>query len=216
MYSPNKHNQFYIIHIMPTKSHKTIQGRCYALRSTGNATVTAMREDTTYTLASHSGQEAEVYFTAIGAEVSITASDPYVLQELFNAAPLASAGAGGGTSIEYTGIMPVEYLYSDNRLLKGGVMYKIDALTDLDMSPYSLPTEAAKCVTCELIVDTTYTNTESLDPAMILWPESWEWVSGIGTTGSAPPLEGGKHYYFAIRTVMGKTVINHYLTTDQA
>ncbi len=201
---------------MPTQLHKTIQGRGYALRSTGNATVTATRDDTTYTLASHTGQEGEVYFTAIGTEVSITASDAYVLQELFNAAPLASAGAGGGISTESSGVMPIEYLYWSNAKLKGGVMYKIDALTDLDMSPHSLPAENNECVTCELIVDTTYTNTESLNPAMISWPESWEWVSGIETTGSAPPLEGGKHYYFAIRTVMGKTVINHYLTTDKA
>ncbi len=198
---------------MAINTHETIPGRSYCIRATSSTTVTTTREETTYTLATHPGDGSELYFTAISPEIEVDSAGKYAIQELFSAAPLAFAG-GGGSSLESSGIAPIEPLNWDEPELKGGVMYDVSALTDLWLADFTLPAPADQCVTCELMVDTSHTSTESLDPTQILWPESWEWVSGIETTGSAPTLEGGKHYYFAIRTVMGKTVINHYLTTD--
>ncbi len=176
----------------------TFVGNAYVITTASGCTVST--PEGVVMLEAAKGQSS---FVAISAQAVISDDDAVVTEAGFSVASF-SCGGGGLTTLEagVLRVMPIEGVTE----LEGGVMYFVTASESLDLSTVSLPAEDEECVTCELAL-------EYPEGAMVLWPASWQWVSGVGI-GSAPTLTVGKTHYFAIRTVNGETVINLYLTTD--
>ncbi len=184
--------------------YRTMPGKSYLLRATAPTTISCLIAGELHPIATASNEQ-EVYFTASTASVQVETQGDYVIQELFSPAPFI-AGGGGGFSPFESGLLQLKPI-PDDMELNGGIMYTITADEALDLSGLTLPAEADECATCELALDYPAA-------AMVLWSESWSWCNGNNVSGNAPTLEAGKRYFFAIRTVMGETVINHYLTSD--
>ncbi len=179
----------------------TFVGKAYVITTAEGCTVST--PEGLLMLTAPKGQSS---FVGIDSAVVISDDAAVVVEVSFNVAPFAFAGGGGGVPLFESGVLRVAPLV-EGMTLQGGIMYTVTADEALDLSGLTLPAEADECSTCELVLD--YTS-----ESMVLWPESWAWVNGVEVSGDAPALQAGKRYFFAIRTVMGETVINHYLTSD--
>lgn len=94
----------------------------------------------------------------------------------FSFAPVAVSGGGGS-------LAPVP-LVPDSRLRTGGIYMMVADGTALDLSALTIATVGA---TAEIWLDYTA-------DTPVIWPEDWLWLAG-----SAPDLQTGFRYAFAIR-----------------